>query len=168
MEFATISRKLIPARERPVRRMRPRDAMVSTVFEFDAVRTIELPRHVRSDGEVVVAEAGHGVPFAIARMFTVKAPTGATRGEHAHRQCSQFMICVHGLIDIVCDDGRSRRIFALDRSNIALVVPPTIWAAVLFRQSDSVLTVLCDRIYEEHDYIRDYTEFLAFREATHQ
>lgn len=128
--------------------------------------SLELPRHARDDGEVVVAEAMRQVPFAIARMFTVKAPSGAKRGEHAHRQCSQFMICVHGLIDIVCDDGRSRRSFMLDRSNLALLVPPTIWNAVIFRD-DSVLAVLCDRVYEEHDYIRDYEEFLAFREAIH-
>jgi len=36
---------------------------------------------------------------------------------------------------------------------------------VKFRQPSSVLVVLCDRLYEEHDYIRDYAEFLAFREA---
>ncbi len=142
--------------------------MVAAAFDLDAVRTIELQRHARSDGEVVVAEGGTAVPFAIARMFTVKAPRGAKRGEHAHRKCSQFMICVHGVIDIVCDDGRSRSIFVLDRSNLALVVPPTIWNTVMFRQPDSVLAVLCDRTYEEHDYIRDYAEFLAFREAAHQ
>lgn len=142
--------------------------MATATFALDAVRTIELPRHARSDGEVVVAEAGHAVPFAIARMFTVRASGGAKRGEHAHRQCSQFMICVHGVIDIVCDDGADRRTFALDRSNLALAVPPTIWNTVMFRQSDSVLAVLCDRIYEEHDYIRDYAEFLAFREAVHR
>ncbi len=145
--------------------MRLREAMAAAAFDLDAVRTIELPRHARPDGEVVVAEGGSVVPFAIARMFTVKAPGGANRGEHAHRQCSQFMICVHGIIDIACDDGRSRRIFALDRSNLALVVPPTIWNTVMFRGGDSVLAVLCDRAYEEHDYIRDYAEFLAFREA---
>jgi len=24
---------------------------------------------------------------------------------------------------------------------------------------------LCDRVYESHDYIRDYAEFLSFRES---
>ncbi|MFZ3337197.1 MAG: FdtA/QdtA family cupin domain-containing protein [Xanthobacteraceae bacterium] len=147
--------------------MPPHDVKANAAFDLDAVRTIELPRHARSEGEVVVAEGDRSVPFAIARMFTVKAPSGAKRGEHAHRRCSQFMICVHGVIDIGCDDGRSQRIFALDRSNLALMVPPTIWNTVMFRHSDSVLAVLCDRGYEEHDYIRDYAEFLAFRGAVH-
>jgi len=70
------------------------------------VRLIELPRHARADGELVAAEAGAHVPFAIVRLFTVTAPAGARRGEHAHRRCSQFMLCVHGAVEITCDDGR--------------------------------------------------------------
>ena len=41
------------------------------------VRLVELPRHIRDDGEVVVAEGGTGVPFAIARLFVLRAPEGA-------------------------------------------------------------------------------------------
>lgn len=142
--------------------------MAAIGFDLDAVQTIDLPRHARMDGEVVVAEVGAQVPFAIARMFTVKAPGGAKRGEHAHRLCSQFMICVQGIIDIVCDDGSDRRTFALDRGNLALLVPPMIWNTVMYRQADSVLAVLCDRPYEKEDYIRDYAEFIAMRKAQPQ
>ena len=126
---------------------------------------IELPRHARTDGEVIVAEAAAQVPFRIERMFALAAPAGATRGHHAHRLCSQFMICVSGAVDVVCEDGRSKNIFALDRRNQALLVPPGLWNTVEFRRSDSVLVVLCDRVYEAEDYIRDYAEFLSFRES---
>jgi dTDP-4-dehydrorhamnose 3,5-epimerase-like enzyme len=129
-------------------------------------RFIDLPCHRRDDGDVVVAEAAAQVPFAIVRMFTLTAPAGAVRGKHAHRLCSQFMLCVHGAVDIACDDGRGRKIFALDRGNKALLVPPGIWNAVTFRQTGSVVAVLCDRPYEEDDYIRDYAEFLSLRKAT--
>jgi hypothetical protein len=125
------------------------------------VRRIELPCHRRDDGELVVAEAATGVPFPIARMFTLYASVGAERGRHAHRRCSQFMLCVHGSVDIECDDGRSRKMFALDRKNSALLVPPMIWNVVRFREPESVLVVLCDRIFEETDYIRHYPEFLT-------
>lgn len=133
------------------------------VFDLDNMRTIELPRHPRADGEVVVAEAAAHVPFSIARMFTVTALGGSERGKHAHRLCSQFMICVHGAVDVVCDDGRDRRSFPLERSNLALLVPPMIWTTVVFREAESVLVVLCDRGYEAEDYIRDYAEFAALR-----
>jgi dTDP-4-dehydrorhamnose 3,5-epimerase-like enzyme len=136
-----------------------------THSRIDDVRTIELPRHQRADGEVVVAGAATGVPFAIARMFTLNGPLGAERGKHAHRRCSQVMLCVHGAIEIVCDDGSKRRALALDCNNFAILVPPMIWNTVVFRKPESVLVVLCDRPYEEHDYIRSYPEFLTLQKA---
>jgi dTDP-4-dehydrorhamnose 3,5-epimerase-like enzyme len=128
-------------------------------------RLIDLPRHVGADGEVIVAEAVAQVPFRIERMFALAAPAGAKRGRHAHRLCSQFMICVSGAVDVICEDGEKKHSFALDSRNRALLVPPGLWNTVEFRQSDSVLVVLCDRVYEAHDYIRDYADFLSFRES---
>ncbi len=142
--------------------------MTAKLFDLRDVRTIDLPRHARNDGEVVVAESGDSVPFAIARVFTVTAPRNAERGKHAHRLCSQFMICVHGTVDVVCDDGGNRRSFALDRSNLALLVPPTIWSTLTYRYANSVVAVLCDRPYEKDDYVRDYAEFVAMRKALPQ
>ena len=134
-------------------------------FSVNDVRTIELPCHRRADGEVVVAEASAHVPFAIARVFTISSHVGARRGEHAHRQCSQLMLCVHGAVDVISDDSRDRRTTALETNNLALLVPPTLWNTVVFRKPESVLMVLCDRPFEEEDYIRERSDFLAFRKA---
>jgi dTDP-4-dehydrorhamnose 3,5-epimerase-like enzyme len=137
--------------------------MSSIRFDVDHLRTVNLPRHARADGEVVVAETAAQVPFRIERMFTLTAPAGAQRGRHAHRQCSQFMICVSGVVEVVCEDGGKQKTFVLDRGDVALLVPPGLWNTVEFRQAGSVLVVLCDRLYEADDYIRDYAEFLSYR-----
>ncbi len=129
------------------------------------VRLIDLPCYSEENGELVVAEGAVHVPYQIARMFTITARAGAVRGKHAHRLCSQFMLCVHGAVDVACDDGREQQAFTLDRGNKALLVPPGIWNTVTFRQSGSVVAVLCDRSYEADDYIRDYAEFLSFCKA---
>ena len=55
--------------------------------------------------------------------------------------------------------------FTLDRNNLALCVPPTIWNTMIFQDDNSVVMVLCDRLFEEADYLREYSEFLAFRKA---
>lgn len=128
-------------------------------------RLIELPRHARADGEVIVAEAAAQVPFRIERMFALAASAGAKRGHHAHRRCSQVMICINGVVEVTCDDGAEKKAFALERRNQALLVPPGLWNTVEFRQDHSVLVVLCDRVYEAEDYIRDYAEFLSVRES---
>jgi dTDP-4-dehydrorhamnose 3,5-epimerase-like enzyme len=139
--------------------------MRGAVFDLNHARIINLPRHVRADGEVVVAEAAAQVPFRIERMFALAAPAGAQRGHHAHRRCSQFMICVNGAVEVICEDGGKQTGFLLDRRDLALLVPPGVWNTVEFRKEGSVMVVLCDRIYEADDYIHDYAEFLSFRES---
>ena len=130
------------------------------------VRVIELPCHRRDDGEIVVAEGATAVPFAIARLFVLRAPAGAERGHHAHKLCSQFMICSNGAVDVALDDGTTRQIFTFDRSNRALLVPPMIWNTVVFRAPETVVSVLCDRPYEADDYVRNYVEFKRLREGS--
>ena len=88
---------------------------------LDEVRRIDLPHHHRDDGDLVVLETGAQVPFVIERVFTIIAPLGAKRGNHAHRRCMQFLLCTCGAIDIHCDDGREHRIFTLDQGNQALL-----------------------------------------------
>ena len=128
------------------------------------VQLFDLPLFKSEDGELVVMEAREHVPFDIARVFLVRAPGGTNRGDHAHKLCSQFLVCISGHISVVCDDGADTRTFALsDRSNQGLLVPPTIWAREYYRDMGSTLMVICDRVYEAGDYIRDRVEFLELR-----
>lgn len=127
------------------------------------VRLVELAMHAREDGELVVVEQGKAIAFPVLRMFTVRAAQGAIRGRHAHKQCWQFLLCVHGAIEVECDDGTSKQAFLLDAGNKGLLVPPSIWASETYVVGESVLSVLCDRLYEADDYLRDYEQFLAWR-----
>ena len=126
-------------------------------------RLIELPHHFEENGDLVVMERPAQVPFKIERVFVVRAPADAIRGQHAHKRCAQFMVCTNGCVEIVCDDGTDTATFVLNRPELALLVPATLWAQQTYLDADSVLTVLCDHAYEAADYIRDYAEFKAFR-----
>lgn len=134
--------------------------------DITAVRSVVLPLHAREDGELSVLE-GADLPFSIARLFFVRANAGARRGMHAHKRCGQFMICVSGAIEVICDDGETRQSWLLDRANLGLQVPPSIWATEIYRDPGSMLVVACDRPYEEDDYIRDYDTFRRYRAAVH-
>ena len=133
------------------------------VSEVAKLRLLELTHHVRNGAQLTVVEGGSDVPFTIARVFTLRSPAGTIRGMHAHRRCSQFMICPQGAVEIVCDDAVERKMFLLDRGNLGLLVPPGVWASETFRYDNSLLIVVCDRLYEADDYIHDYTEFVAWR-----
>ncbi|MCG3769445.1 MAG: TDP-4-oxo-6-deoxy-alpha-D-glucose-3,4-oxoisomerase [Nitrosomonadaceae bacterium] len=135
------------------------------LYPISAVSHIELPHHFAENGDLVVIEGLVHVPFAIVRVFVVRAPVGAIRGQHAHKACFQFLACPIGSIEVRCDDGDHAETYILDRPNVGLLVPPGIWAQQTYLALGSVLTVLCDRPYELHDYVRDYDDFKAYREA---
>lgn len=109
-----------------------------------------------------VYEGGQHVPFDIRRVFTVSAREGDTRGDHAHKQCTQLLICVSGKIRVSCDDGSFVTQHLLDNMGAGLLVPPGIWAKEEYVTDSAVLMVLCDRHYEVDDYIRDYNDFKTF------
>ncbi|MEP4378200.1 MAG: FdtA/QdtA family cupin domain-containing protein [Alphaproteobacteria bacterium] len=127
------------------------------------VREIEFPEHVNPSGELIVLEKAGGLPFDVQRSFIVKGRPNAVRGTHAHKLCSQLMICVSGAIDVVCDDGAAQADYTLRNPKDGLLVPPGIWSQQTYLEDDTILLVLCDRPYEEDDYIRDRDAYLRFR-----
>ena len=70
---------------------------------------IELPNVTDARGNLTVGEFGNHIPFDPKRYFLVyQVPLVEMRGEHAHRECHQFLVCVRGRISVVGDDGRRR------------------------------------------------------------
>lgn len=111
-------------------------------------------------GDLSVGEFERDVPFEVARYFLVfNVPSSRIRGEHAHRACHQFLVCVAGSCSVLVDDGASRAEVVLDRPNLGLHVPPMVWAAQYRYSPDAVLLVLASLPYDADDYIRDYDEF---------
>lgn len=113
-------------------------------------------------GSLTVGEFGRVVPFEAKRYFMVfDVPSIETRGEHAHHECHQFLICVRGNVSVVADDGRNREEFLLERPDLGLYLPPMVWGIQYKYSPDAVLLVFASHYYDSEDYIRDYNEFLA-------
>jgi UDP-2-acetamido-3-amino-2,3-dideoxy-glucuronate N-acetyltransferase len=113
-------------------------------------------------GSLAVGELpGDGIPFTPRRWFVVyDVPGREVRGEHAHRRCHQFLICVHGSVRVAIDDGEQRTEVDLEDPTLGLYVPPLVWASQYRYESDAALLVLASDPYDPDDYIRDYEEFL--------
>ena len=135
------------------------------LYPLNRVALIKLPLYCDHNGDLVVMEGLTDVPFAIARTFVIRAAAGAIRGQHAHKACTQFLTCPIGAIEVRCDDGVGMASYILDRPDIGLLIPPGVWAQETYQVQNSILTVLCDRPYEAHDYIRDYADFKAYSQA---
>lgn len=126
------------------------------------VALIRMPKHEDIRGSLVVAEVGEVLPFKPRRFFVVYAvPSVETRGEHAHRECSQLLVCVSGSCTVLVDDGETRAEVVLRSPEYALYIPAGVWSAQYGYSTDATLVVLASHSYDAADYIRDYGQFLA-------
>lgn len=113
-------------------------------------------------GCLSAGEFNRSIPFNAQRYFLVyNVPTAETRGEHAHKECHQFLIAVKGSVHVVADDGLTREEFVLDKPNKGIYLPPMTWGIQYRYSADSVLMVFASHYYDSNDYIRNYEEFLV-------
>ena len=126
----------------------------------ETFRLIELPNVLDPRGNLSVGEFGRQIPFDVKRYFLVyQVPLVEVRGEHAHRECHQFLVCVRGRISVIGDNGFRREEHVLDRSDIGFYMPPMTWGTQYKYSPDAVLLVFASHYYDNADYIRDYDEF---------
>lgn len=133
---------------------------------LDDCRIIELPKISDPRGNLTFIEGDRHVPFAIERVYYLyDVPGGGERGGHAHKGLHQLIVAMSGSFDIELDDGYAKRRYQLNRSYFGLYVCPMIWREIDNFSSGSVCMVLASNRYDEADYYRDYTEFMAARPA---
>jgi len=127
-------------------------------------KLVQLPEVVDLRGKLSFAEVDQYLPFTPKRYFLVYGvPTQEVRGEHAHKECHQFLVCVNGSITVVTDNGSTKDQVVLSSPDIGLHIPPKIWGIQFKYTKDAVLLVLASHTYDANDYIRKYNEFREFK-----
>jgi dTDP-4-dehydrorhamnose 3,5-epimerase-like enzyme len=112
-------------------------------------------------GNLAVGEFDNEFPFRPKRYFIVSGvPSGATRGEHAHKRCRQLLICAQGQIRLSVDDGVKRFEVQLNQPNVGIYIPSMIWCRHWQYSADAALLVFASEPYDPEDDIREYGAFL--------
>jgi len=125
----------------------------------------ELNKMHDPEGNLTFIYENKHVPFPINRVFySYDIPGGESRGAHAHKECHQFLIAASGSFEVVLDDGVNKRTVLLNRPFWGLHIPPGIWASEQGFSSGSICLVLASHGYFEEDYIRDYSDYLKYKE----
>lgn len=136
--------------------------MKTTVYDCTL---IEMDKHHNEkSGNITVVENGKTVPFDVKRSYYLyDIPGGGSRGAHAHRELKQLIVAVSGSFDVTLDDGNVKRTFTLNRPYHGLYIVPGIWRDLNNFSAGSVCLVLASEKYDASDYIRDYNEFLEYK-----
>ena len=115
---------------------------------------------VEPDGNLVPIESNYDIPFPIKRVFYVYGVKNQDdRGKHAHYKTKQVLICVHGKVEVLVNDGLKEKKYLLESPQQALYIPEMIWDEQIYLSEDTVLLVLSNTNYDTSDYIEDYDEF---------
>jgi dTDP-4-dehydrorhamnose 3,5-epimerase-like enzyme len=141
-----------------------REDGAARLHTVDDVRELTFKNFTDARGTLVPIEALNDFPFEIKRVFYIRPKrANDTRGKHGHYRCSQLLICTSGACRVIVQDGVGRREFRLDSLDRGLLIPPTLWAEEIYESADTVLLVLCDRLFERDDYIDEEADFQALR-----
>ena len=135
--------------------------MCPTIYDCSL---IYLPQIGDRNGHITSINNQIEVPFITKRIFYLyDIPGGESRGAHAHIKCHQFLIAVSGSFEVLLNDGKSQRLVQLNNPKIGLHIPPGIWASELNFSSGAICLVLASELYDNLDYLRNYHEFIEYR-----
>lgn len=112
-------------------------------------------------GALVSIEENQNIPFEIKRVYYIfGTKNNVVRGQHAHKELRQVLVCLNGSCKILVDNGSQKQLFTMYKPNQGLYIGKNVWREMYDFSKDSVLMVLASEYYDENEYIRNYSEFL--------
>jgi carbonic anhydrase/acetyltransferase-like protein (isoleucine patch superfamily)/dTDP-4-dehydrorhamnose 3,5-epimerase-like enzyme len=125
------------------------------------VKVFHFPLIPDLRGTLTVGEFERQIPFVPKRYFLVfDVPSREVRGEHAHHQTQELLICLRGSCAVMVDDGERRAEIVLDCPHKGVLLPAQVWRVHYKYSPDAMSLVFADTYYDPEDYIRDYGDFL--------
>lgn len=125
---------------------------------------IKIPKIEDRRGNLAVIEKDV-IPFTSKRVYYLfDVPSGASRGGHAHKNLLQFLIALSGSFDVILNDGETKTTFTLNRPDEGLLIPSGYWRELENFSSAGICLVLASEEFDEADYIREYENFLSYKE----
>lgn len=129
----------------------------------DDCRVIDIRRYSDTRGYLSVVENGIDIPFDIKRIYYLYMVPEVARGAHAHKKLQQMLIATSGSIKVIMDDGTNKKSFLLDKPWKGLLIPAGLWRDLENFSRGAVLLCLASNKYDSSDYIRDYNEFIEYK-----
>lgn len=130
-------------------------------------KIVSLPKIEDARGALTFVENKVHIPFDIQRVYYLyHIHGGASRAGHAHKNLQQVLIALSGSFDVHLDDGESKKLYHLHRSDQGLYIPPMIWREIDGFSSGAVCLALASAAYDESDYYRDYEAFIKSVDKT--
>jgi hypothetical protein len=137
--------------------------LTTTIYDCAIIHLNKIFSSERA-GNLTVVENNIDIPFTVERIYYLyDVPGGESRGAHGHKELEQLVIAASGSFDITIDDGKNKKTVQLNRPYMGLNIKPGIWRDISNFSSGAICLVLASQKYLEEDYIRDYFEFVKYK-----
>lgn len=118
---------------------------------------LNIPQFIDERGSLSFLENAM-LPFPIARCFWITGiPENMTRGEHAHRTCSELIVAASGSFRVDVSDGTRIETVVMSGSENALLIRPMTWCRLYDFTADALCLCLASEPYNAEGYINDFT-----------
>ena len=125
------------------------------------IKKFKLKSFLRTSGKLVPISFNNQFPITVKRIFFLYGKKNKTRGDHAHKKCSQVFYPLLGKAQITIQFKKiKKKIILSHKQNKAMLVSPKTWCDVKFLTKNSIILVLCDYKYDFNDYIESYEDFI--------
>lgn len=132
---------------------------------LEVPKILEFPKVADARGCLCFVEARKHVPFDIERVYFINdVPNGESRGSHAHKTLLQVIIILSGSVTVDLDDCESTKTYQLSRADQGLYLPAGYWRNMRDFTSGAVCLALTSAHYYPDDYIRDYDQYVRWRQ----
>lgn len=99
--------------------------------------------------------------FNPTRVYWISAvPRGAERGHHAHKALTQQICVITGSVEVEVWEGALKKTFNLNENSMSLKLKPGLWRVLRNFSENACVLVICDKPYDESDYIRNFDAYL--------
>jgi len=137
--------------------------MINKRYSVFDCHIIHFPKIHNRAGNITPLQNNIDIPFEIKRVYYLyDIPGGESRGAHGHKNLQQVIIAATGSFDVTLDDGVNKKTVQLNRPYFGLHINPGMWRDISNFSSGAICLVLASEVYDENDYLRDYSEFLTF------
>jgi len=109
---------------------------------------VEISSFPDDRGNINIAEFDKDFNFDVKRIYYLTGMSEETkRGEHAHLELNQFMLCLAGSFDIELDNGFKKQKIKMTNNSKALIVRDLVWREMTNFTPNAVMLGLNSAIF---------------------
>ena len=126
-------------------------------------KKIQFNKFNDGNGDLIPIELTENsmIPFDVKRCYFISNPKNLERGNHAHIDLEQIIICCNGSFTLHLDNGLgNKEDLILDSNDIGIYIKGIKWRILKNFSKDCVILVLANKPHCKSKYIRNYELFL--------